>query len=192
MIEEFGLNNWKQISIEFYQKSAIMRSPKQCRDRWISVLKTKGNFKVSRNQLNKVFCMFEIYGSRWSQISKFFPNFSENRIKNLINSTVRRNIRRFNKNRNQDQKLIINTIELLNIEELKPLLTSDKSRDQAWFDSLILSKEVLITANAIKSRKGMSIDKELSLNPISDSFSIEFPILYEIEKTDLPCEDLFN
>ena len=134
--------------------------------------------------------MFEVYGSRWSTIMKFFPNFSENDIKNCINATVRRNIRRFNKNRKEEEKILTNSLELLNIDELKPLLFSEKTKKQAWFDSLTISKEAFLIVKSLEI-SGYN-DRNYCLSPILDNFSNSFPMYYKREITDLPCEDLFS
>ena len=190
MVEDIGPKNWKRVSDEFNEKSGIIRSSKQCRDRWTSILKMGKRVKFGKRQIIKIFEMFEVYGSRWTTIMKFFPNFSENDIKNFINSTVRRNLRRFNKNRKEEEKILTNSLQLLNIDELKPLLMSEKSKKQAWFDSLVISKEAFFMAKSLEI--SCCKEREICLSPILDNFSSDFPILYKLEKTDLPCEDLFS
>lgn len=101
LVERIGPKDWKIVSDEFNKISGIRRSPKQCRDRWTSIPKTGRKMKFSKRQILNIFEMFEVYGSRWSVFVKNFPNFSENDIKFFLNSTVRRNIRRFNKIENK-------------------------------------------------------------------------------------------
>ena len=125
-----------------------------------------------------------------SVFAKHFPNFSENDIKNFLNSTVRRNIRRFNKNRKQEEKIITNSLQLLNIDELKPLLMSEKSQKQIWYDSLVLSKEASLMIRSLEISSNNY--NEMLLSPILDIISSESTIFYDLDKTDLPCEDLFS
>ena len=190
LVESIGPKNWKIVSDEFNKKSGIRRSPKQCRDRWASIPKTGRKMKFNKKQILNIFEMFEVYGSRWSVFAKHFPNFSENDIKNFLNSTVRRNIRRFNKNRKQEEKIITNSLQLLNIDELKPLLMSEKSQKQIWYDSLVLSKEASLMIRSLEISSNNY--NEMLLSPILDIISSESTIFYDLDKTDLPCEDLFS
>ena len=190
LVESIGPKNWKIVSDEFNKKSGIRRSPKQCRDRWTSIPKTGRKMKFSKRQKSNIFEMFEVYGSRWSVFVKLFPNFSENDIKNFLNSTVRRNIRRFNKNRKQEDKILTNSLHLLNIDELKPLLMSQKSVQQTWYNSLVLTKEAYLMIRSLEISSNNY--KEMFLSPILDISSSESTIFYCLDKTDLPCEDLFS
>ena len=67
---------------------------------------------------------------------------------------------------------------------------SEKSRKQAWFDSLVISKEVLLKAKSLEIP--CYDDADVCLSPILENFSKDFLLFNSFEKTDLPCEDLFS
>ena len=113
---------------------------------------------------------------------------SQNEIKNFFYSTIRRNIRRYNKGKFQNDKIIGPVNELLNVPEIRLILIStDRSRD-----SELCAKE--ISQEAIKFFNSMNknnqvFNKNQLINPAFDGFwnskldeTIEFDIDELIEK----------
>jgi hypothetical protein len=190
LIQDLGQKKWTLICSEFCEKSGLNRSAKQCRDRWFNVLKIKERKKMSQNDVAEILTHFEKLGPQWSKLSVLLPNFTENELKNFINATLRRNLRRLNKNKAEEKKISGN-IRLLKIPELRKILLSDKAQKQCWFDSVEISSETLGFINKIESYKCSDI--EFNLGPIwENNINFPSPTIYFFEETDLPCEDLFS
>ena len=182
-----GLKKWKDISKNFYDKTNTLRTPKQCRDRWFNALKIKERIKIGKKESMDILSCFEIYGPQWSKLSNLLTNFTENELKNFINATVRRNVRRFNKNRSMNERINECNIRLLNIPQLRQVLLVCKSQEQSWFDDFSVSQEVFLMI-----KKQRYENQDLILEPIPDS-TVDFsPVFSQFEETDLPCEDLFS
>ena len=138
----YGLKNWKAISYDLENNFGIKRTPKQCRDRWCNYLKIERFSSIFTNEeKNLIFKNFFEIGSKWSVLSGIIQTKSENQIKNFINSTIRRNIRKFNKGKNYEDRINFCSIDILNISELKEILIADKEVNINLLSSKILSEE---------------------------------------------------
>lgn len=182
-----GLKKWKDISADFYEKTSILRTPKQCRDRWFNALKIKKRIKIGKTESVDILSCFEIYGPQWSKLSNLLPNFTENELKNFINATVRRNVRRFNRNRSTNERINVCNIRLLKIPQLRQVLLACKSQKQSWFDAFSVSQDVFLMINTQKIG-----NQDITLDPILESIIGFSPLYCQFEETDLPCEDLFS
>ena len=87
-------------------------------------------------------------------------------MKNFINSTIRRNIRRYNKAKPLDEKILVNSIKLLECPEVKAILLTHKRLKNTELISMSLSSHALEFINSIeekeenvKSDKGEEKDK---------------------------------
>ena len=92
LVYRYGTKDWQTIS-----KLMGTRNPRQCRERWNNYLKpelTQMPWSMEEDILlaNK----FAEYGSHWSKISKFFPNRSDNNIRNRWQFLLRQSERRSN------------------------------------------------------------------------------------------------
>ena len=141
-ITVFGSKNWKVVSTYLKNDFGINRTPKQCRDRWCNYLKIEEFSSLFTEDEKKIiFKKFFEIGSKWSVLSEIIRTKSENQIKNFINSTIRRNIRKFNKGKSYEERINCSSIDILNITELKEILTADKGVSINLFSSKILSEE---------------------------------------------------
>ena len=188
-----GLKNWKKISSELKTHLGIIRTTKQCRDRWINYLKKGLNNKdISASERSKLLKLFENYGASWNKISKFLPGHSENQLKNFINATIRRNIRRYNKIKPKSEKISINSIKLLDCPEIKEILLADKSMNNIEFHSICLSSKALEFIQLIESEelKGKMENNEKlkdlqivdELDKILDILTEKYENTFEMEK----------
>ena len=141
-ITVYGLKNWKVISQDLLNNFGIKRTPKQCRDRWCNYLKIEEFSPIfTENEKNMIFKNFFEIGSKWSVLSEIIKTKSENQIKNFINSTVRRNIRKFNKGKNFEDRINFSSIDILSITELKEILIADKDASIEYLSSKCLNEE---------------------------------------------------
>lgn len=91
LVNTFG-KSWSKIS-----KFLATRNGKQIRDRFINVLDPaikKGKFTEAEDKM--LIELFYKYGSKWSTISKFFPDRTADMIKNRFHSSIKRVLNRAN------------------------------------------------------------------------------------------------
>ena len=138
----FGSKSWKKISIDLKANYGIDRSPKQCRDRWCNYLRIERfcSFFTEEEKILIFKHFFEI-GCKWSVLSEIIQTKSENQIKNFFNSTIRRNVRKFNKGKDHQDRIHFCSLEILKIDELKEILIADKQISINWFNSKFISED---------------------------------------------------
>ena len=95
----------------------------------------------TEDEKNIIFKNYFEIGPKWSVLSGILQTKSENQIKNFINSTIRRNIRKFNKGKNYEDRINCSSINILKIRELKDILTADKKVSTYLISSKCLSDE---------------------------------------------------
>lgn len=131
LVNTEGLKNWSQISTElnslFYPKN---RSGKQCRERYSNHLApciNKTPFTAEED--NVIFSMHKKFGKSWSAISKFLPGRTDNSVKNRFYSSLRKNLRKFNKSKPSSQKILGSTRAVLRNPQISDLLLKDWTKE---------------------------------------------------------------
>lgn len=153
IVEENGSRIWKTVSEILRDKNCI-RTPKQCRDRWVNYLKKRTSKRPFTTQESiSTIEFYSMFGSQWSKLSDLIPGKTENQIKNFINSIIRRNIRRFNKGKLENERIQSNSIEILKFPEVKNLLLTHVRVKKDWYIDKFLSKDILKEINQIKTQK---------------------------------------
>ena len=138
----FGSKSWKTVSVDLKNNFGVDRTPKQCRDRWCNYLKIdRFSSFFTEDEKNLIFKHFFEIGCKWSILSEIIQTKSENQIKNFLNSTIRRNIRKFNKGKIYQERINFSSLEILKINELKEILSADKQISISWFNSQFISQE---------------------------------------------------
>jgi len=124
LVAEFGDRRWTAISQVLKDRYNIKgRSGKQCRERWHNHLDpniNKDNWTETEEL--KLFECQKNFGNKWSEIARYLPGRTDNSIKNHFYSTIRRNIRRYNKGQPKDKQLSGPIKSLLKREDLAPIL----------------------------------------------------------------------
>ena len=92
LVYRFGSKDWQSIS-----KMMGSRNPRQCRERWNNYLNPKlSQLPWSMEEDILLANKYAEFGSHWSKISKFFPNRSDNAIRNRWCLLLRQSERRSN------------------------------------------------------------------------------------------------
>ncbi|OMJ82644.1 hypothetical protein SteCoe_16627 [Stentor coeruleus] len=158
IINENQAKNWIKISIELKKRFSIHRLPKQCRERWFNHLgPKKSQTPWSESEIDLVFKLQNTLGNRWSKISESFPKRTTNSIKNLYYSTIRRNLRRFNKNKKPEDRIEGPLDKLMTIPEIRKIFSMHNSKKKIFrglkLDESVLQKIKNDEQESIKNRK---------------------------------------
>ncbi|XP_051133607.1 transcription factor MYB10-like [Andrographis paniculata] len=88
-IQKHGHNNWRALP----KLAGLMRCGKSCRLRWINYLRPdvrRGNFTREEEQI--VINLHKSLGNKWSAIAKFLPGRTDNEIKNVWNTSIKKKL----------------------------------------------------------------------------------------------------
>ena len=132
--------SWSAISKLFKDVSEVSRSAKQCRDRWSNYILKKINLEPWKpEEIQKVFSFHKLYGNHWNLISAELKSRTETQVKNLFYSTIRRNVRKFNKSKKESERIVFKDPKILENEEIRQILTADKFKRREFFMNKFLS-----------------------------------------------------
>lgn len=115
LVALYGDKNWADISKRLFTHHAIKgRTGKQCRERWHNHLdpNIKPDDWTEPEEVG-LFELHRVYGNRWSEIAKLLPGRTDNAVKNHFYSTIRRNIRKYNKHHTSGALSMNNLGEIL-------------------------------------------------------------------------------
>ncbi|XP_020094532.1 myb-related protein Zm1-like [Ananas comosus] len=88
-IQKHGHGNWRALP----KKAGLLRCGKSCRLRWINYLRPdikRGNF--TKEEEEKLIKLHNLLGNRWSKIASFLPGRTDNEIKNIWNTHIKKKI----------------------------------------------------------------------------------------------------
>nr|ASR18102.1 R2R3MYB17 [Ginkgo biloba] len=86
-IQKHGQGNWRALP----KKAGLLRCGKSCRLRWINYLRPdikRGNFTPQEEQT--IIQLQKILGNRWSTIASHLPGRTDNEIKNMWNTHLKK------------------------------------------------------------------------------------------------------
>ncbi|OMJ83334.1 hypothetical protein SteCoe_15800 [Stentor coeruleus] len=171
LVKQYGSKRWTMISNELNKAFGIKRTPKQCRDRWFNNLCQHGKAApFTDSDITIIIEYLNKYGNQWSKIAKHLPGQTENSIKNYMYATVRRNLRKFNRNKLETEKIVFNSFTILNNPEIRKILTANKRVKKAEFDKMFLSSEALKIANYGAIRKEEVIENNIKFEEASELY----------------------
>ena len=99
-------------------------------------------------------------GSKWSKISIEFPRKSENLLKNAFYSRIRKNIRRLNKNKANNERIVGAISNLLAIPEVRAILEFDVFQSNQEFINKYLPSETLNLTKEMAQPQSVLIEND--------------------------------
>jgi hypothetical protein len=125
---EYVLENknhkWTKIARVLHEAYGLRKhSAIDCRNRWHNHLDPaikKEIWTVEEKQ--QIISLHEKLGNRWSKIAKWLPGRTDNSVKNCYYALIRKNIRNYNRNRLEKEKLKSSIRILLKNVELRKIL----------------------------------------------------------------------
>ncbi|WCJ38354.1 myb domain protein 14 [Euphorbia peplus] len=100
-IQQFGHGNWRALP----KLAGLLRCGKSCRLRWINYLRPdikRGNF--TREEEDTIIQLHEMLGNRWSAIAARLPGRTDNEIKNVWHTHLKKKLLKKNHLINQEIK----------------------------------------------------------------------------------------
>ncbi|XP_020599295.1 transcription factor MYB58-like [Phalaenopsis equestris] len=88
-IQKYGHQNWRTLP----KRAGLLRCGKSCRLRWVNYLCPgikHGNF--TQQEEETIIQLHKMLGNRWSKIASFMPGRTDNHIKNVWNTYLRKRV----------------------------------------------------------------------------------------------------
>jgi hypothetical protein len=162
IINSTGPKGWAKISEDLNNRlGSISKTSKQCRERWVNKLDPE-NMKSSwtAHEENLLFDTHRKLGNKWATISLLLKGRTPSAIKNFFYSSVRKNVRKYNKEHFLDQKIKISINEILERPEIAKFFVRS-CKKKVNFTEL---EEMLENAKARNREIEEDINKNESLN----------------------------
>lgn len=177
--EDVEPSTWPQISQKLNEILGVSRTAKQCRDRYFNhLLESEGTLTWLNTEIETLFRLFFEFGAKWSIIAKSIKTKNEVQIKNFFYSTIRRNIRKFNKGKLEGEKIILGSLSILENQELREILTTTKKVGRNFFSSKFLTRSAIeVISGQFKERdanKDIKIGTNDSNNEIKNTTQLRF------------------
>jgi hypothetical protein len=129
LVAEFGLKKWSLVAQAMAERYRLtQRSGKQCRERWHNHLDAsidKAPWTQAEDDL--IFELHREHGKSWSKIAERIPGRTDNSVKNRFYSTLRRNLRKYNKSRPHSQRLLGSVRTLLRNPDMPEILLQENA-----------------------------------------------------------------
>lgn len=193
LVGVLGKKNWLKVANGLGKILKIKRTAMQCRYRWNTILSQPNNHPFSNEEIDIILQGHKKIGNKWSKIAKLLIGRSENQVKNFMHATIRRNMRRFNKGKDDSEQIKIVSLEILRNPEIGSILTAKKEVKRSTLMCLSLSKEIMHSSNKLdNSHKIIQFRfSEFEDWNITDFEDIISPIHYQ-ETHKILNEDLEN
>ncbi|PIA60611.1 hypothetical protein AQUCO_00300245v1 [Aquilegia coerulea] len=162
-ITKYGHGCWSSVP----KQAGLQRCGKSCRLRWINYLRPdlkRGTF--SQQEENLIIELHAVLGNRWSQIAAQLPGRTDNEIKNLWNSCIKKKLRQRGIDPNTHKPLS----EVENCEETTPSTTTNNTTSSQRVSGESNELNLLKGENL---KAGVVVTEPKSPLVASDWFSIE-------------------
>ncbi|XP_058722805.1 transcription factor MYB63-like [Vicia villosa] len=153
-VQKFGHENWRSLP----KQAGLQRCGKSCRLRWINYLRPdlkRGNFTVDEEET--IIKLHKALGNKWSKIASYMPGRTDNEIKNVWNTHLKK-------------KLVVKNSDSTSGDEskLESSITSPSSSESISNEAPIQDSEKQVSTN-----EHVIVDEDPKGSSNSLSYSIE-------------------
>ncbi|XP_004230371.1 transcription factor MYB61 [Solanum lycopersicum] len=175
-ITKFGHGCWSSVP----KLAGLQRCGKSCRLRWINYLRPdlkRGTF--SQDEENLIIELHAVLGNKWSQIAARLPGRTDNEIKNLWNSSIKKKLRQRGIDPNTHKPLS----ELEN-EEKASANSNTKNNDKVSESS---NNEFNFVENGFSTEKPIKPAVSSMINTLE-----RYPLIHEPNNIAPPTHEFFT
>lgn len=164
-IQKHGHDNWRALP----KQAGLLRCGKSCRLRWINYLKPdikRGNF--TREEEESIIKLHEMLGNRWSSIAAKLPGRTDNEIKNVWHTHLKKKLQNYHSKKNHHENIISEA------ESAKEISNSNQNlAPESPHQSSVTDASSSVTASDQETNNMDMIDTWESFPGIDESFWTE-------------------
>ncbi|XP_006356065.1 myb-related protein Myb4-like [Solanum tuberosum] len=194
-INKNGHSNWRALP----KQAGLLRCGKSCRLRWMNYLSPdikRGNF--TKEEEDNIINLHEILGNRWSAIAARLPGRTDNEIKNIWHTHLKKRLKDYPspqsfKRHSKKINQINNCIHAPNSPEISSSETSvmtTNSSSIATFDTMIDDQIVIKHEEMDSSEYFVKIDESFWTDELSTENNFDFVTTTDGE--EFQSLDIFN
>ncbi|GLT76912.1 hypothetical protein SLA2020_485460 [Shorea laevis] len=166
-IQKHGHGNWRALP----KQAGLLRCGKSCRLRWINYLRPdikRGNF--TREEEETIIKLHEMVGNRWSAIAARLPGRTDNEIKNVWHTHLKKKLKNYQANRPETKQNPDEIITEKEAESAKVVTNSmpNLSPESPQQSSSDISSITYVSASAATSEETNNINITESLDYFPD------------------------
>jgi myb proto-oncogene protein len=168
-IQKHGHGNWRALP----KLAGLLRCGKSCRLRWINYLRPdikRGNF--TNEEEENIIKLHEMLGNRWSAIAAKLPGRTDNEIKNVWHTHLKKKLLKTNETNSETKKRVITKSKIKRSDSNSSTITQSESVSACTTSSSDFSSVTVGEKIDVKSEDIESLEEE-TMPEIDESFWTE-------------------